>query len=286
MAGLADAKKHYSNDMPTYKGKGGCHVTGFVNQCDGQPCAEDDDCASGCCGHFVSFSLRRCLPLTEDEMCPRFIEPTQRSPVPSQLPPIESTINDMYDIQDRISLVEQHVYQDNGIEFFADEHLCRSHGDKYLCDGFKCEFGSNCQSGCCGQFGSQKEDYCLPLLSGFCPSGNISYGPYGINNEFDGYGEQEEDSIPIPPEFDPEYDLDDATKKENAFWAGVMTGVAIWVFVLLTMGAIFFCYKKGIRIQTTAPGAQADYQDLPSSRELAQAQQYGMTSSRGVSPWF
>ena len=85
-------KSHYSNDIPLYRGQGGCHVHGFENQCDGQPCNDDDDCFSGCCGHFVSFFLKRCLPLTQDDFCPRFLEPTYRSPVPSQLPPIESTI--------------------------------------------------------------------------------------------------------------------------------------------------------------------------------------------------
>ena len=153
MAGLEEHKKHYSNDMPAYKGKGGCHVTGFVNQCDGQPCSDDDDCASACCGHFVSFSLRRCLPLTDDEFCPRFIEPTHRSPVPSQLPPIESTITDMYHIQDRIAFVEKHGGEDNGLfsfDSFEQLPLCRSHGESYLCDGFKCGLGSHCSSGCCG----------------------------------------------------------------------------------------------------------------------------------------
>ena len=119
-----------------------------------------------------------------------------------------------------------------------------------------------------------------------CPTGNISYGPYGVNNEWEDFGDQVEDSIPIPPEFDPEYDQDDATKKENAFWAGVMTGVAIWVFVLLTMAAIFFCYKKGIRVQMNPSSAQSNYQDLPASRELVHSEQYGLSSSRGVSPWF
>ena len=148
-AGLDHEKlnSHYSNDLPVYRGKGGCHVTGFTDQCDGQPCHDDEDCFSGCCGHFVSFSLKRCLPLTDDELCPRFLEPTYRSPVPSQLPPIESTITDMYHIQDRIHYVEMYG-NENSITF--EEDFCRSHGDSKLCDGFRCDYGHSCRSGCCG----------------------------------------------------------------------------------------------------------------------------------------
>lgn len=87
-----------SNEMPTYRGQDGCQVHGIEDQCDGQPCADDADCHSGCCGHFVSFSLRRCLPLTDDSLCPRFLEPSFTSPIPMRLPPIESTIKDMYEI--------------------------------------------------------------------------------------------------------------------------------------------------------------------------------------------
>ena len=259
MAGLEDHKTHYSNDLPVYKGKGGCHVTGFVNQCDGQPCSDDDDCFSGCCGHFVSFSLRRCLPLTDDELCPRFLEPTYRSPVPSQLPPIESTISDMYHIQDRIRHVES-FGNDNAI--FEDEPMCRSHGQSYLCDGFTCDYGSGCKSGCCGAFGSQKDDYCLPLVSDYCPIGNISYGDYG--NSWEGLG-QEDDSIPIPPAFDGDGNADDIARKENAFWAGVVSGVAIWVLVLLSIGAAYLCYKKGNGISRSEVSNASSYRDLPSS---------------------
>lgn len=87
-----------SNDIPTYRGQDGCKVHGTEDQCDGQPCVDDGDCHSGCCGHFVSFSLRRCLPLTEDSLCPRVLEPSFTSPIPARLPPIESTIRDMYSI--------------------------------------------------------------------------------------------------------------------------------------------------------------------------------------------
>lgn len=239
-AGIDHSKTHYSNDIPVYRGKGGCHVTGFENQCDGQPCSDDDDCYSGCCGHFVSFSLRRCLPLTEDEFCPRFLEPTYRSPVPSQLPPIESTITDMYHIQDRIHYVEQYG-NENGIEY--DEGLCRAHGDSQLCDGFRCDYGHSCRSGCCGQFGTQKDDFCIPALNEVCPAGEILYGEYGNSWELEG---QQEDHIPLPPSFDEAGSPDEQAKKENAFWAGVISGVAIWVLVLLSIGGIYSC-KRGSR---------------------------------------
>lgn len=91
-----DYRMGQSNDA--FKGKDGCSVSGSVDQCDGQPCKSDQDCHSSCCGHFVSFSLRRCLPVTEDGYCPRFLEPSITSPLPSRLPTIESTIKDMYTI--------------------------------------------------------------------------------------------------------------------------------------------------------------------------------------------
>jgi len=78
-----------SNEMPTYRGADGCKVHGNDEQCDGQPCSEDHDCLSGCCGTFISFNLRRCLPLTSDSLCPRVLEPSFTSPVPARLPTIE-----------------------------------------------------------------------------------------------------------------------------------------------------------------------------------------------------
>jgi|Transcript_13457 hypothetical protein len=95
-----------SNEMPTYRGQDGCKVHGTSDQCDGQPCGADSDCHSGCCGHFVSFSLTRCLPLTDDALCPRFLEPSFTSPIPQNLPTIASTIKDMYEIQDRVHQVQ------------------------------------------------------------------------------------------------------------------------------------------------------------------------------------
>jgi len=85
-------------DSPTYRGQDGCKVHGADDQCDGQPCVQDSDCHNGCCGHFVSFSLKRCLPLTDDSLCARILEPSYTSPVPARLPAIESTIRDIYSI--------------------------------------------------------------------------------------------------------------------------------------------------------------------------------------------
>ena len=154
-----------SNEMPSYRGNDGCQVHGKLDQCDGQPCSDDSDCHSGCCGHFVSFSLRRCLPVTEDSMCPRFLEPSVSSPIPSRLPPIESTINDMYVIQDRI----HHLKEVLAPETLPSHHGildCRSHGFHELCDGFVCHDGDHCSSGCCASFGVLKHDYCQPAIDG------------------------------------------------------------------------------------------------------------------------
>ena len=71
---------------------------------------------------------------------------------------------------------------------------------------------------------------------------------------------QTEDSIPMPPSFDDEGN--DATKKENAFWAGVISGVAIWVLLILSIGGVYSCKKM------RGPGPEvthSNYHDLPSS---------------------
>ena len=39
---------------------------GDRNRCDGTLCGEDYECQSGCCGGFVSFTARRCLPIIGD----------------------------------------------------------------------------------------------------------------------------------------------------------------------------------------------------------------------------
>ena len=100
-----------SNELP--RGEDGCKSHGNDNQCDGKSCVNDIDCHSGCCAHFVSFSLSRCLPLTDDTLCPRFLEPSFSSPIPARLPPIESTIKDMYEIQDRVHHLQEVLDQDS-----------------------------------------------------------------------------------------------------------------------------------------------------------------------------
>ena len=72
----------------------------------------------------------------------------------------------MYHIQDRIHYVEAY---NNAID--DEDGLCRSHGDTILCDGFQCDYGHSCKSGCCGQFSTQKEDFCIPSINDFCPTG-------------------------------------------------------------------------------------------------------------------
>ena len=168
--------------MPTYRGKDGCKVHGTDDQCDGQPCAEDTDCHSGCCGHFVSFSLRRCLPRTEDSLCPRFLEPSFTSPIPARLPPIESTIKDMYTLQDRVHQLRE-VLDPISLPVHEDVLFCRSQGQSKLCDGFVCKLGADCQSGCCAKFATLKEDYCQPLVDGVCPAAGFIYGPQGDNHK-------------------------------------------------------------------------------------------------------
>lgn len=166
-----------SNEMPSYRGQDGCKVHGTDDQCDGQSCGSDSDCHSGCCGQFVSFSLTRCLPLTEDSLCPRFLEPSFTSPIPQHLPAIQSTIEDMYGIQDRVNDVIGKL-DPTELPQHDDILSCRSYGTD-LCDGFVCLVSTDCQSGCCGTFNPLKQDYCQPLLEGVCPASGFKYGFYG-----------------------------------------------------------------------------------------------------------
>lgn len=115
--------------------------------------------------------------MTDDLLCPRFLEPSFTSPIPQNLPPIESTIKDMYQIQDRIREV-QFELDPKSLPQHEDILSCRSHGTD-LCDGFVCQAANDCQSGCCGNFGSLKQDYCQPLVDGACPTVGFKYGFYG-----------------------------------------------------------------------------------------------------------
>ena len=43
-----------------------CSIWNKVDRCDGTLCDEDHECLSGCCGGFVSFTHKRCLPQLGD----------------------------------------------------------------------------------------------------------------------------------------------------------------------------------------------------------------------------
>ena len=75
--------------------------------------------------------------MTDDGMCPRFLEPSFTSPIPARLPPIESTIKDMYSIQDRVNHLRK-VLDSESILAHEDILSCRAYGSSKLCDGFVC----------------------------------------------------------------------------------------------------------------------------------------------------
>ena len=53
---------HYDHSMSISR----CEIWGEVNRCDGALCDVDHECQSGCCGNFISFTHRRCLPSLGD----------------------------------------------------------------------------------------------------------------------------------------------------------------------------------------------------------------------------
>ena len=61
----------------------------------------------------------------------------------------------MYEIQDRVNEVQFELAP----ETLSDRDSCRSYGTD-LCDGFVCQAGNDCQSGCCGSFAVNKQMYC------------------------------------------------------------------------------------------------------------------------------
>ena len=205
-------------------------------------------------------------------MCPRFLEPSFTSPIPARLPPIESTIKDMYVIQDRVHHLAE-VMDPESLPIRDDVLFCRSYGDKKLCDGFICADGSHCSSGCCGTFGSLQHDHCEPAIHDFCPLPGFTYGPNGNNHSAvpDAVEDPIEDleSFPTPPEFN-----EDGTgskppseqKKENAFWNGVIVGVIIWAGIIIGLLGLYFCCKKSTSAAGAASvGDMSNYQDLPAS---------------------
>ena len=81
----------------------------------------------------------RCLPLTDDDLCSRILEPSFTSPIPEELPPIQETIKDMYEVQDRVNIVKLALIGDTAA-VREDVLSCRSYGDD-LCDGYACKEG-------------------------------------------------------------------------------------------------------------------------------------------------
>jgi hypothetical protein len=109
------------------------------------------------------------------------------------------------------------------------------------------------------------------LIENVCPVAGFTYGPNGNihanNDESPNAAVVPDDiQIPTPPQFN-----EDGTgskppteqKKENAFWNGVIVGVVIWIGVLVTLGALYFCCCKK---RTNVAGADlSQYQDLAAS---------------------
>ena len=77
----------------------------------------------------------------------------------------------MHHLQDVLDPVALPKYQ--------DVLFCRAHGHDRLCDGFVCDLGHDCASGCCASFAWLKQEYCQPLIEGACPVPGFTYGLKG-----------------------------------------------------------------------------------------------------------
>lgn len=136
----------------------------------------------------------------------------------------------MYEIQDRVHDL-QSILDPEGLPLRSDVLFCRAHGNSKLCDGFTCDTGIECSSGCCASFALLKHDYCQPQIDGACPVNGFKYGPSGdihhvveeevvvpeiaekpikevLEEEFETSDDEDEhdsdileDSIPLPPEW-------------------------------------------------------------------------------------
>ena len=127
-----------------------CEVWGDSSRCDGALCDEDNECTSGCCGSFVSFTHYRCLPILAD-YCPGR-DTTRRKP------PSENDILER-DESRLLSLASQNV-----------QAPCRESGSRELCDDQVCLFDGECRSGCCTQVLTKGYFRCTPMLVGdYCP---------------------------------------------------------------------------------------------------------------------
>ena len=175
-----------------------------------------------------------------------------------------------------------------------DYARCRSHGHKSLCDGFVCDIGKECASGCCGSFANLREDFCLPQQDERCISHGFHYGPYGLDfnvpqetpwqmvtpeplnpGEDHPYDfEQEKDNLPGTIQVPVAEDVgpDGEKKKESAFYFGVIAGIAIWIIVItLCIIAYCLCRKRSPSVDAQAqegmPESNANYHNLPEQRE-------------------
>ena len=105
------------------------------------------------------------------------------------------------------------------------------------------------------------------MVEGVCPVADFAYGPHGDiyrshAEELASMPTQEmADDIPLPQE-PPQFNEDGTgskpptdQKKENAFWSGMMVGVAIFTGVIVSIALLFLCCKK--RGTVSASGADA-----------------------------
>ena len=112
----------------------------------------------------------------------------------------------MYVIQDRVHRLQE-VLDPDKVPTEIQKLYCRANGSDKLCDGFVCQKGVDCHSGCCATFGMLKQDYCQPLVKGLCPKGGFTYGPLGdanytedLKDIYEPISDSIED-IPLPPQF-------------------------------------------------------------------------------------
>jgi len=142
---------------------------------------------------------------------------------------------------------------------------CRSHTDQ-LCDGFVCQQGSECQSGCCATFGTLKQDYCQPQVEGVCPVAGFTYGPRGNEHP---------DKTQVPAAKDAktgELQSQSTTTEEpvkerkgDAFWNGVVVGVVVWIAIIAVILTMWCCCKRKSAIEASADALS--YQEMPATQQ-------------------
>ena len=188
------------------------------------------------------------------------------------------------------------VLDSDSISAHEDILSCRAYGSEKLCDGFVCQDGSGCQSGCCASLSPLKNDYCQPLVEGVCPAVGFTYGPRGDIyrlKEEEAKAKQKKDkdddttekaatpkaSTDEKEELDPlephQYKFgktedEDAEPlkenfKENKFWYGVLAGCLVLVIALGAFFMVYYCCCK--RSTSSVNNESAQYQDLPDSKQ-------------------